>query len=150
MTAPPWFYDDGGRAGAGFKGKTGDCAARAVAIATRQPYREVYDALNVLARTERPRGKRTRSSARDGYHSATLRRYMASIGWRWVSCMGIGTGCTAHLREGDPLPTGRAVLRLSRHYTALIEGLVCDTHDPARGGSRCVYGYWVEGASVQA
>jgi hypothetical protein len=29
----PWVYDDGGRADAGFKGKAGDCVARAIAIA---------------------------------------------------------------------------------------------------------------------
>ena len=43
---PAWVYDDGGRGDAGFKGEAGDCAARAIAIATGRPYTEVYDALN--------------------------------------------------------------------------------------------------------
>ncbi len=30
-----------------------------------------------------------------------------------------------------------------RHYTAVIDGVINDTHDPSREGTRCVYGYWV-------
>ena len=36
-----WVYDDGGRAAAGYKGKTGDCVARAIAIASSLPCAEV-------------------------------------------------------------------------------------------------------------
>ena len=35
--------DDGGRAAAGYKGETNDCACRAIAIATGMPYQKVYD-----------------------------------------------------------------------------------------------------------
>ena len=35
-------YDDGGRAAAGFKGHTGDCVVRAIAILTGIPYLDVY------------------------------------------------------------------------------------------------------------
>lgn len=38
-------FDDGGRAQAGYKGSTGDCVTRAIAIATGKPYSEVYDAI---------------------------------------------------------------------------------------------------------
>jgi hypothetical protein len=70
-------YDDGGRAAAGFKGSTGDCVTRAIAIATGKPYREVYDALNQVAKVERPiRGKR--SSAFTGRH--TMRISTRSVG----------------------------------------------------------------------
>lgn len=57
--------------------------------------------------------------------------------------MGIGTGCRVHLRP-DELPRGRLVVKLSRHITAVIDGVVYDTHDPTRGGTRCVYGYYRE------
>src|SRR5262245_24635404 len=44
-----WVYDDGGRHGSGIsrgrKDEVGDCVARAIAIATEKPYREVHDAL---------------------------------------------------------------------------------------------------------
>jgi hypothetical protein len=105
----------------------------------------VYDALNALARTER-RGKRKRtiSNARTGVHKATTRRYMESIGWRWVPCMTIGSGCTVHLRPGE-LPAGRLVVALSRHCAAVIDGVLHDMYDCSRDGSRCVYGYYVDG-----
>src|SRR5262249_25544907 len=42
-----WVKDDGGRGGSGIprgrKGEIGDCVARAIAIATQKPYREVHD-----------------------------------------------------------------------------------------------------------
>ena len=34
-----WIHDDGGRRAAGFKGEAGDCATRAIAIATGHEYR---------------------------------------------------------------------------------------------------------------
>ena len=36
-----YIHDDGGRVAAGYKGKTGDCVTRAIAIATGKPYQEV-------------------------------------------------------------------------------------------------------------
>jgi hypothetical protein len=132
--------DDGGRSAAGYRGVAGDCACRAAAIATGLPYQEVYHGIDRLARSERPRGGR-RSSAREGVKGPTFRRYMESIGWLWAPTMGIGTGCRVHLRE-DELPGGRLVLSLSRHYTAVIDGVLHDTYDCSREGTRCVYGYW--------
>jgi len=137
-----WHYSDGGRAAAGYKGEAGDCATRAVAIAAQMPYQQVYDDLNELAKTER-RGtrKKGRSNARAGVYVATLKRYMSELGWQWVPTMQIGGGCTVHLRS-EELPAGRIVARVSRHYCAVIDGVIHDTHDPSRDGTRCVYGYW--------
>ena len=147
------ILNDGGRKEAGFKGSAGDCACRAVAIATDRPYREVYDDLNEFAKTEKSsKRRRGKSSARNGYHSHTLRKYMKSIGWTWIPTMGIGTGCKVHLADGE-LPDGTLIVRLSRHYTVVIDGVIHDTHDPQRAtihmengikriSRRCVYGYW--------
>lgn len=137
-----FVHNDGGRAEAGYKGDTGDCVTRAIAIATGKPYQEVYDALNELAKRER-KGKRKKgvSNARTGVYKATKRRYLESLGWRWVSCMGIGTGCQVHLRASE-LPKGRLVVGLSRHSAAVINGVLHDTYDCSRGGTRCVYGYF--------
>lgn len=141
-----FVFDDGGRAAAGFKGSTGDCACRAISIATGLPYAEVYDAINALGSNERTgRRKRGRSNARTGVYTQCVRKFMASIGWRWVPTMQIGSGCTTHLREGD-LPNGRIVAVLSRHYAAVIDGVIRDNHDPSRGGTRCVYGYFIKAA----
>jgi hypothetical protein len=39
MITMKWIHNDGGRADAGFRGETGDCVTRAIAIATGKPYR---------------------------------------------------------------------------------------------------------------
>ena len=54
-----YTYDDGGRAASGWKGKTGDCACRAITIATGMDYDDVYEGINLLGQTERT-GKRKR------------------------------------------------------------------------------------------
>ena len=138
-----WTYDDGGRAAAWFRGNTGDCVTRAVAIATGLPYSVVYPALNAVATTERPRAGKRRSSARTGIHRATIYRYLTSLGWEWHPTMRIGQGCRVHLRA-EELPPGRLIVQLSRHVAAVVDGIVHDTHDPSRGGTRCVYGYWTQ------
>lgn len=150
-----YIYNDGGRQAAGYTGKTGDCACRALAIAAEIPYQQAYDLINQFAAKER-RGTRKRgmSSARTGVHSATMRRVMDSLGWTWTATMGIGTGCKVHLRE-DELPSGRLIVNVSKHFTAVIDGVINDIHDPQRlavecedvdkadvNGTRCVYGYW--------
>jgi hypothetical protein len=133
---------DGGRAAAGFKGSAADCAARSIAVATGRPYTEIYAGINAAAQRERrSKKKRGKSSARTGVFPATLRRYLESIGWTWTPTMSIGSGCKVHLRA-DELPGGRIIASLSKHLTAVIDGVICDTHDPSRGGTRCVYGYW--------
>lgn len=136
-----WRLNDGGRADAGFKGSAGDCAVRAAAIATGKPYREVYDEINRLAGQERPRKGRKRSSARNGVHRDTLGKYLSAEGFEWVPTMTVGQGCTVHLRR-EELPAGTLVVRLSRHFAAVIDGVLHDTYDSSRDGTRCVYGYW--------
>ena len=145
-----WVFNDGGRAAAGYKGKAGDCVVRAIAIAARLPYQEVYDAVNAAGATETPtplvakRRRDKRSSARDGVFKPTIRQIMSQLGWQWTPTMGFGTGCTVHLRSHE-LPAGRLVVSVSKHLVAVIDGVAYDTHDCTRGGNRCVYGYWQEG-----
>ena len=136
------IYNDGGRKTAGFKGYSGDCVTRAIAIATGLPYLKVYNAINDLAACERPSKRaRGRSSARDGVHRKTYEKYLLSLGWKWTPTMTIGGGCKVHLRAED-LPSGPLVVRVSRHLTAVIDGVIYDTFNPDRGGNRCVYGYF--------
>jgi hypothetical protein len=118
--------------------------ARAVAIATGLPYQAVYDAINIAGKGERvTRRRRRQSGAQTGVYKPTIRRYMAALGWRWVPAMRIGSGCTVHLRA-EELPTGRLVVSLSKHVTAVVNGVIRDTYDPSRGGTRCVYGYFTK------
>ncbi len=139
-SAIDFVYDDGGRAAAGFKGDTGDCVTRAIAIVTNMPYREVYDLVNSTPEAVKHRGARP-SSARTGVHKATTRRILANLGWAWTPTMAIGSGCTMHVRT-DELPEGRIILQLSKHLSAVIDGVLHDTDDCSRDGTRCVYGFW--------
>ncbi len=137
-----FVFHDGGRAAAGYQGKTGDCVARSIAIATERTYKEVYDALNRFAQAERiTKRKRRRSSSRTGVYRLTYQAYLESLGWRWTSTMSIGSGCKIHLRPSE-LPRGPLIVKVSRHLTAVIDGVLYDTHDCSRGGTRCVYGYF--------
>lgn len=137
-----YVYDDGGRKEAGFRGGADDCVCRSISIATGASYLDVYKSLNEFAqREEGNKGRKLRSSARMGFHPKTTRAYMSSIGWEWVPTMKVGQGCKVHLRQ-DELPAGRLVVRLSKHLTAVIDGVIHDTHDPSREGNRCVYGYY--------
>jgi hypothetical protein len=145
------IYDDGGRADAGFRGDAGDCVTRAVAIATGRPYREVYDEL--FARIRRTRRYKASGSGarcttpRNYTPKKVTREYIESLGWRWVPTMAIGQGCTTHLRA-DELPAGPVIVSLSKHVCAVIDGVIHDTHDPSRDGTRCVYGYYVPAADA--
>lgn len=147
-----FIRDDGGRKAAGFKGTApGDCVTRAIAIATETPYQQVYDSMNVFAKTfERSAAFKPRrrvygySTSRTGILKPTIRAFMGSIGWRWTPTMGIGAGCTVHLKD-DELPAGRLVVNVSRHSCAVIDGVLRDLNDCTRGGRRCVYGYFSKG-----
>lgn len=136
------IYDDGGRAAAGYKGRADDCVCRAIAIATELPYKQVYDLINEIAKTERiTKNKRSRSNARTGVYPATIRKIMKQLGWEWHSTMMIGSGCTVHLKA-DELPAGRLVVSVSGHETAVIDGVIHDIYDCSRDETRCVYGYY--------
>jgi hypothetical protein len=139
-------YNDGGREAAGFKGNASDCVCRAIAIAADLPYQEVYTRLadgNAKQRkSKHDKGKRAKS-ANNGISTTRkwFKDYMLELGFTWVPTMTIGSGCKVHLKA-DELPDGRLVCNVSRHCVAVIDGVVHDTHDCARDGTRCVYGYW--------
>jgi hypothetical protein len=142
-------FNDGGRAQAGFSGRAGDCVARSIAIVTGLPYAEVHARLaegNCTQRARRgTRGKKKGRTADQGINTNRkwFKDFMAELGFVWTPTMSIGQGCTVHLKA-DELPSGRLILSVSRHYVAMIDGVVHDTHDPSRHGTRCVYGYWAK------
>lgn len=133
-----WKYDDGGREEAGYsvKNDAGDCVVRAIAIAGDLDYAEVYRAI-----ADHSAAAGGRRSGRDGVANKVYRSLLEEWGWPWTPTMHIGSGCQVHLTP-DELPPGRLVARLSGHLTAVVDGIVHDTFDPSREGTRCVYGYW--------
>jgi len=140
-----FVFNDGGRAESGLKGLVGDCVVRAITIASGKPYREVYDLLSEWSRTQRQttKSKSRKVSARDGVNTNRkwFKDYMTSLGFEWHPTMQIGSGCKVHLRTSE-LPMGRLVVAVSKHYVAVIDGIINDTYDPSRDGTRCVYGYY--------
>lgn len=148
----PWRFDDGGRADHGFKGIAGDCVTRSIAIALDMPYGAVYRELrdrmaDDVARA-RPGSSRARrkTTPRDGVHRDVYEAFLFDYGWVWAPTMSIGGGCTTHLRPSELPDVDRIIARLSRHITAVVDGTIRDTHDPSRSGTRCVYGYFIQGA----
>jgi hypothetical protein len=140
-----WFVvADGGRAAAGYRGTTGDCACRAIAIAAGLDYQDVYDRIIAEGNRERKsKRKSSRSHPRTGVYSATAHRLITrDLGGVWTPTMAIGSGTTVHVLAAELPTTGRHVLRLSKHYAAWVDGVLYDTQDCSRGGTRAVYGYW--------
>lgn len=137
-----WVEDDGGRSRY-FKGEAGDCVTRAIAIATGQDYKVVYDEL-----AERMREAGSPRSARNGVPRSLYEVYLFDLGWIWHPTMAIGQGCKTHLREGEVPMEGPVIARLSRHVTAVVGGVIHDTFDPSRDGTRCVYGMYEPGLGV--
>jgi hypothetical protein len=147
----PFQLDDGGREAAGFKGGAGDCVVRSIAIAAEIPYMRVYEDLRLanesyaqlrndrLAKRLNTKG----SSPRNGNHRNVFHDYILGLGFEWVPTMKVGSGCQVHLRS-DELPVGILIVKVSKHLTAIINGVIHDTHDPSRGGNRCVYGYYIK------
>ena len=172
-----FVYDDGGRANAGFQGKAGDCVTRAIAIAAQRSYAVTYfDMATINSKMKKTKGRKKgsvgiKTAANGIYTTSTLfKDYMIKLGFKWVACMKPGTGCKVHLADGE-LPMGRLVVKLSRHLTSVIDGVIHDTYNPERDdsfmfepdhgqelaanqgrnengvwtkiGGRCVYGYWI-------
>lgn len=154
-----FVHNDGGRSAAGYKGTTGDCGVRALAVAVfgakpawqgiehagaAAAYEQARELVLRHAKRERLTKQRpTRSSVGSGIRRPTMHRIMVELGWRWRATMAIGGGCTTHLRS-DELPDGRLILNLSKHYCAMIDGVVHDNHCDDRDGTRCVYSYWYQ------
>ena len=146
-----FIFNDGGRALAGFKGGAGDCVVRSISIAANLPYLEVYEHLrqenqryaasrkNRLAKHLNRKG----SSPRDGNHRDVFHQYILDLGFKWIPTMKVGTGCQIHLRPKE-IPEGIVIVKVSKHLTTVINGVIHDTHDPSHNGTRCVYGYYIK------
>ena len=141
--------DDGGRAAAGYKGYAGDCVVRSIAIVTKLPYQQIYNDLfkanqqfRTTSKTKLARSlKQKNDTPRTGTHRVVLKKYLKKLGWNWTPTMFIGQGCKVHLKKNE-LPSGILIISCSKHITVVKNGVLYDTYDCIRSGTRCVYGYW--------
>jgi hypothetical protein len=147
--------NDGGRAIAGYKGEAGDCVVRSIAIVTDLPYQKIYDDLfkanhefRSTSRTKLARSlKQKNDSPRSGTHRVVLKKYLVQLGFTWTPTMFVGKGCKVHLKK-EELPSGTLLVSCSKHITVVKDGVLHDTHDCTRNGTRCVYGYWTKKESL--
>jgi hypothetical protein len=140
-----FIFNDGGRAEAGYKGQTGDCVCRSICIVTGKPYDEVYQALAEGNFTQR-KSKHSKKGKRTAANGINTKRkwfneYMLSLGFKWVPTMFVGVGCKMHLKK-EELPTGKIICNVSKHFVAVVDGVINDIYDCSREGTRCVYGYY--------
>ena len=124
-----FVYDDGGRAAAGYKGSAGDCVVRAFCILTGADYAEAYREF-AYAQSVLGEEKRRRRSARNGIDNRPMANVFERHGLRRIK-LGRGvkpTWAEAHERYGD------CIVRTRGHVSAIVAGVVRDTHDER--------GYW--------
>jgi hypothetical protein len=130
-----WIYDDGGSG----TGDHNDCVTRSISIAAQLPYAGVYERVSDLAANhvyedgtdyEDHCGLFSGPDMIGAVPSAAVESYLTELGFVWHRC-GLGD---------PPLPTtGRLIVEMPAHYTAIIDGVVHDTWD-CRG--RPVEAYW--------
>lgn len=134
-----WVRDDGGRARAGYPDDhdRGDCVTRAIAIALKLPYREVYDAMNERARQGHGdyTGRGKRRSAVTGMAAFEYGPWLRERGWRYVS---LPPGATFF----DLPMRGRLLVSMHRHLCCLVDGVLYDTGDCSQRGFAKINGYW--------
>jgi hypothetical protein len=135
-----WVHSDGGRAAAGYKGSAPDCVARAIALATGKPYKEVYDELNDMVRRTSPDGTLRKAGAARGIPNWIASSYLSKLGWEYV---GLLKATYAHPALLQP---GVIVVDAPRHLACVVDGVLYDTfdsaHTPVRRKARKISGYY--------
>ena len=148
-----YHYNDGGRAAAGFRGKTGDCLVRAVAIATGLPYRDVY---HTVSSTMKKHGYRASGNV-----------YLQTQELRKPGMLRVGAVQRLVLKDygfvkvslpPGPRPTytqafqqfGTCIVSTNGHVATLMDGALQDTFDgrtydyPTVAGERKARSVWVQ------
>lgn len=114
----------------------GDCVTRAIARASGIPYYIVYEDLAEYCRRDPAR----RGSPAGGIAGGTsdFRLWMKEYGFDWYPAY---TG----FRIDDIPAIGRYVVPVRKHFTAVVEGRLYDTHDPRKRPGRDVVrgGFWL-------
>ena len=116
-----YMHDDGGRKAAGYRGTTGDCVLRALAIGTSGDYAQIRkDLMRIAKELQVPGGV----SVFNGTNALIPHHYLTARGWVAVDDR------DAYLRPAD-LPACPLIVHLSssHHYVAVVDGVVRDTWD---------------------
>lgn len=127
-----FFYNDGGRKNAGYKGSAGDCGARAIAIAFNMNYQKAYDL--VACANKNHNGKK---SARNGVDKVVYSNILNSLGWVWMPAPKF----EGRKAKCSDMPFGVVIARQAGHFVAVVNGIPYDSWDSSE---KMVYGYWVK------
>lgn len=125
-----YIFNDGGRQEAGYKGRAGDCGARALAIATKIDYQTAY---KLIATANSSMGYA--KSARNGIRKEIYHEVLTVLGFKWYPApkfVGRKAKCV-------DMPKGTVIARQAHHFVAVIDGVPHDTWDCSH---KMVYGYW--------
>lgn len=119
-----FIWHDGGRAGAGFVGTTGDCVVRALAIATGKNYRDVYDRIFDAS------GK----TPRDGVVTTITDEILTAEGFTRVDLpLPLSFIAVEHLIDGVAVLRFKGAYEHSRgHVCTVVNGTIYDTWDATR------------------
>ena len=129
-----WVKDTGGREKYYRKLTVGDCVVRAIAIANNMDYKVTY---NII------KNYNNGFSPRDGVNRKYYEAALKDMGWEYIPCCGRGhVGEYVRFNEKE-LPTDEIIIcKIDGHIAAVINGVLHDTYDCSRQGTRHVYGYW--------
>lgn len=131
-----FVYADGGRELSGFKGKAGDCGARALSIATayhKNSFVDYTHSYKLLAQANKDFG--FAKSARNGVEKTVFHSVINKLGWDWYPAPKF-QGRKAKCKD---LPKGCFIAQQAGHYVAVIDGVPWDIFDSSQ---KMVYGYW--------
>jgi len=124
-----YIQTDGGRANAGYKGSTGDCVIRAIAVATSKDYKDVYNDIfesqKLYAETHNNKTSRGinkyGASPRRGVFKPVFRKYLEDMGWKYVS--------GNRTLDCDDFKNGTFICSVRKHMTVVKEGTLYDSYD---------------------
>ena len=123
-------FNDGGRKAAGFKGRVGDCGARALAIAFNIDYVTAY---KLVATANSNMGYA--HSARNGVSKDVYSQILSTLNWSWHPAPKFA----GRKAKCSDMPKGVVIARQAHHFVAVIDGIPNDTWDSS---NKMVYGYW--------
>jgi len=138
--------NDGGRAAAGYKGKTGDCVARAISIAAHRPYAEVYDTLAhiqaTMPKTKRRKKAGVRSASHGIIHGDLFRD---NVLWNADHIVAIldfeqASGGTLRqkiaLQQGIPIERAKEIVRLIKDSKVRVQASIQEDQVRVAGKNR--------------
>lgn len=152
VTNIPYYYNDGGRHYAGYKGTTGDCVCRALCIAEGLDYKSTYKMMiefatehnQMIQSAQKSMGNYREvrlSHPRTGYSNVLLAKLFENYGYTYVKLPKINRRYHRIADIEDMLIYGTHILQMKKHVVTCIDGKLFDSWDSRE---RIVLGYFTK------